>query len=338
MGEKFGRLLRKYRKERGLTQWELYQELGDYGYLGEGGGSIISKWETGKRVPPYKTTVGLERILHPPGGVLVSAAGYSSTEPGNSVALMEKQRPELEGKAFQLAVERHQEGLLQLVKSWADELEAPVHQFTMTDLGGPGVHRNEHSLTWQNSPDGIRRRLAISMDTSVQNSLLWECLRQHLKGGDYSWLLEKLDEWERAGGQELQRRAELLKQVDDMLKERLTSVPAEPTPFFASTLVAALVDGVTPEYSFVGEPWAPQYTTYCGDSQIGSAAAREPADAFRVYHRALMAELDGHPLTEDVRGLRAKRDEIAAAIQKGLCELLVQAHIPGSCERCLPQA
>lgn len=328
MGEQFGRLLRKYRKERGLTQWELYQKLGDYGYLGETGGSIISKWETGKLVPPYKTTVGLERILHPPGGVLVSAAGYSSTGTENSVGL-------LEGKPSHPGVGRHQERLLQVVKSWTEELETPVHQFTMKDLSAPGVHRDEHSLTWETTPDGVRRRLAVSVDTSAQNSLLWECLRQHLKGGGYSWLLAKLDEWEQVGGQELERQADLLRMVDDMLKERLTA--AEPTPFFASTLVAALVDGIAPEYSFVGEPWAPQYTTYCGDFQIGSAATREPADAFRVYHRTLMSELDGHSLTEGVRVLRAKRDDIAATIQKGLCELLVQGHIPGSCERCLPQ-
>ena len=80
MTEKFGQLLRKYRKERGFTQWELYGELAErsLGYTGVRSGSIISRWESGKRKPPpYETILALEQILQVPDGLLASAAGYN---------------------------------------------------------------------------------------------------------------------------------------------------------------------------------------------------------------------------------------------------------------------
>jgi hypothetical protein len=253
--------------------------------------------------------------------------------------VIERQKPELEeGKTtLQVWAGRHQERLLELVKRWREELDTPVYQFSMTCLGGPGVHHGEDGFTWENTPDGVRRRLALTVDTAVEDSLLWECLRHHLQTGGYAWLLEKLNEWEWVGGQELQKRVELFKKVNDMLNERLASVPEaqmEPAPFFCLTLVAMVVDGLTLNYSLVGEPGAPLYTSYCGDFEIGSATTWKSADAFWGYHKTLMAALDRHPLTESARILKGKRDDIASAIEKGLCELLVRGYVPGRCSQC----
>jgi transcriptional regulator with XRE-family HTH domain len=83
MAENFGQLLRKYRRERGFSQWELYGELAErgLGYTGVRSGSIISRWESGKRKPPsYETILALEQILQVPDGLLASAAGYPPTK------------------------------------------------------------------------------------------------------------------------------------------------------------------------------------------------------------------------------------------------------------------
>ncbi len=346
MGKKFGKLLRECRKERGLSQWELYGELGEYGYIGVRGGSIISKWETGQRNPPYETVLALERILRLPDGLLMSAAGYRQSKPTPGMlehpfVLTEKQKPELGKKAVpqQIIAFGHQDRLLELVKNWTKDLNTPVFQFPMISPGCLGVHRSEHGPTCENTSDGIRRRLSFTVDTSVENSMLWECLRQHLQTGGYSWLLEKHDEWEQVGGQELERRADILEKAGEMLKEMLASdreIQGEPTPCFGSTLIAVLVDGLPLKYSFTGEPGAPLYASYCCDFQIVSAFTRESAHAFQSYHKTLIAVLDGHPLTESVKAIKGKRDAIASAIEKGLCELLVRGHVPGNCKHCPP--
>jgi len=83
MAENFGQLLRKYRRERGFSQWELYGELAErgLGYTGVRSGSIVSRWESGKRKPPpYETILALEQILQVPDGLLASAAGYPPTK------------------------------------------------------------------------------------------------------------------------------------------------------------------------------------------------------------------------------------------------------------------
>ncbi|HEY82520.1 MAG TPA: helix-turn-helix domain-containing protein [Dehalococcoidia bacterium] len=84
MTEKFGQLLRKYRRERGFTQWELYGELSqrDPHYTSLKGGSIVSRWESGqRRPPPYQTILALEEILEVPDGMLARAAGYPEAKP-----------------------------------------------------------------------------------------------------------------------------------------------------------------------------------------------------------------------------------------------------------------
>lgn len=83
MAENFGQLLRKYRREQGFSQWELYGELAErgLGYTGVRSGSIISRWESGKRKPPsYETILALEQILQVPDGLLANAAGYPPTK------------------------------------------------------------------------------------------------------------------------------------------------------------------------------------------------------------------------------------------------------------------
>lgn len=83
MAENFGQLLRKYRREQGFSQWELYGELAErgLGYTGVRSGSIVSRWESGKRKPPsYETILALEQILQVPDGLLASAAGYPPTK------------------------------------------------------------------------------------------------------------------------------------------------------------------------------------------------------------------------------------------------------------------
>jgi len=253
------------------------------------------------------------------------------SQPAAGMELGERKAP------LQVRIDRHQERLLNLVKNWIEEFSTPLRRFTITHLGGPGVHRGDPNLAWQTTSDGVRRKLSISVNTNMEGALLWECLHQHLETGGYSWLLQGLDEWELVGGQELQRRADLLKKVDVMLKEKLASVGeggGEPTPFFGSILVAVLVDGLTLKYSFMGEPGVPLYATYCGGLQIGSATTPESAHAFEVYHKSLMAALDGDSMTDSIRVLKGKRDDIASAIEKGLCELMVRGYVPGRCTQC----
>jgi len=105
MAENFGQLLRKYRREQGFSQWELYGELAErgLGYTGVRSGSIVSKWENGKRKPPsYETILALEQILQVPDGLLASAAGYPPTKG------------------------RHKEDFSAPLREWANQVAGPV--------------------------------------------------------------------------------------------------------------------------------------------------------------------------------------------------------------------
>ena len=70
----FCRLLRRYRKERHLTQQALRDKLKSQGYCYTE--SAISKWESGKRKPPADVVEVLEDILESPKAWLLKAAGY----------------------------------------------------------------------------------------------------------------------------------------------------------------------------------------------------------------------------------------------------------------------
>jgi len=70
----FCRLLRRYRKERLLTQHALMDKLKSQGYSYTE--SAISKWESGKRTPPADVVEVLEDILESPKGWLLKAADY----------------------------------------------------------------------------------------------------------------------------------------------------------------------------------------------------------------------------------------------------------------------
>jgi len=70
----FGKLLKKYRVERYLTQRFLTDKLEDQGYTYTD--SAVSKWERGDSVPPPEVVEILEDILEVPSGWLLKAAGY----------------------------------------------------------------------------------------------------------------------------------------------------------------------------------------------------------------------------------------------------------------------
>ncbi|MFC2045325.1 multiprotein-bridging factor 1 family protein [Chloroflexota bacterium] len=74
MSKDFGKLLRQYRNDSGLTQPQLLQMLKLHGvdYWGK---AIISKWETGRITPKDSVMEVLEDILHTRRGVLFDAAG-----------------------------------------------------------------------------------------------------------------------------------------------------------------------------------------------------------------------------------------------------------------------
>jgi transcriptional regulator with XRE-family HTH domain len=70
----FGGLLKRYRKERNLSQTDLLDKLDKQGYAYTE--SAISKWENGKRTPSPDVVEALEDVLEAPPGWLLKAAGY----------------------------------------------------------------------------------------------------------------------------------------------------------------------------------------------------------------------------------------------------------------------
>jgi transcriptional regulator with XRE-family HTH domain len=74
MDREFGGLLKRYRKERYLSQTDLLDKLNKQGYSYTE--SAISKWENGKRTPPPDVVEVLEDVLEAPRGWLLKAAGY----------------------------------------------------------------------------------------------------------------------------------------------------------------------------------------------------------------------------------------------------------------------
>ena len=77
MAEKFGPLLRKFRKLSDLTQEGLVKELRIALEQESYSKSDISKWERGSKIPPEDLVNTLEEILSIPKGLLLKVAGYT---------------------------------------------------------------------------------------------------------------------------------------------------------------------------------------------------------------------------------------------------------------------
>lgn len=75
MWEEFGRLLKHYRKDCGLTQEQLLEKLRDQGWEIWSKGTV-SKWEHGLQRPNAEVTEILEDILGVRKGILFGAARY----------------------------------------------------------------------------------------------------------------------------------------------------------------------------------------------------------------------------------------------------------------------
>ncbi len=78
MAEKFGPLLRKFRKLSDLTQEGLVKEFRIALEQESYSKSDISKWERGSKIPPEDLVNTLEEILSIPKGLLLKATGYTS--------------------------------------------------------------------------------------------------------------------------------------------------------------------------------------------------------------------------------------------------------------------
>ena len=80
MADNFGPLLRKWRNASDLTQEQLAEELRIALEQESYSKSDVSKWECGNKIPKEELVEELEKILSPPKGVLLRAAGYTSVE------------------------------------------------------------------------------------------------------------------------------------------------------------------------------------------------------------------------------------------------------------------
>jgi len=77
MADEFGLLLKKHRKQAGLSQNQIVEGLRRARYEDRYSESDVSKWEHG-RIPPEDVVEELEEILRTPKGLLLRAAGYRS--------------------------------------------------------------------------------------------------------------------------------------------------------------------------------------------------------------------------------------------------------------------
>lgn len=123
MADEFGLLLKKYRKQAGLSQNQIVEGLRRARYEDRYSESDVSKWEHG-RIPPEDVVEELEEILCTPKGLLLRAAGYRSAaeyrrlqeaEPTPSQVALDTQRQATEHEKRQR--------FLTLLQRWREQLE-----------------------------------------------------------------------------------------------------------------------------------------------------------------------------------------------------------------------
>jgi transcriptional regulator with XRE-family HTH domain len=123
MADEFGLLLKKHRKQAGLSQNQIVERLRRVHYEDRYSESDVSKWEHG-RIPPEDVVEELEEILCTPKGLLLRAAGYRSAaeyrrlqeaEPAPSQVTLDTQR--------QATEHEERQGFLTLLQRWREQLE-----------------------------------------------------------------------------------------------------------------------------------------------------------------------------------------------------------------------
>ena len=123
MADEFGLLLKKHRRQAGLSQNQVVEGLRRAGYEDRYSEPDVSKWEHG-RIPPEAVVEELEEILSTPKGLLLRAAGYRSaaeyrrlqeTEPTPSQVALDTQR--------QATEHEERQRFLTLLQRWREQLE-----------------------------------------------------------------------------------------------------------------------------------------------------------------------------------------------------------------------
>ncbi len=123
MADEFGLLLKKHRKQAGLSQNQIVEGLRRARYEDCYSESDVSKWEHG-RIPPEDVVEELEEILSTPKGLLLRAAGYHSAaeyrrlqeaEPASSQVALDTQR--------QATEHEERQKFLTLLQRWREQLE-----------------------------------------------------------------------------------------------------------------------------------------------------------------------------------------------------------------------
>ncbi len=123
MADEFGLLLKKHRKQAGLSQNQIVEGLRRARYEDRYSESDVSKWEH-NRIPPEDVVEELEEILCTPKGLLLRAAGYRSAaeyrrlqeaEPAPSQVALDTQR--------QATEHEERQRFLTLLQRWREQLE-----------------------------------------------------------------------------------------------------------------------------------------------------------------------------------------------------------------------
>jgi transcriptional regulator with XRE-family HTH domain len=158
----FSRLLRRFIKERRLTQRVLTEKLKSQGYLRTE--STVSKWVRGKRIPPADVVEVLEDILELPKGWLLKSAGYTADAQVRSSSVVNSEQA------------RHFQELSIALLSLASNLESCQEQ--IDENSGPEIGEVLHG-GWLNMIDGVADALSVRM-REVDKRLALNLL-QHLK-------------------------------------------------------------------------------------------------------------------------------------------------------------
>ncbi|MFC1956618.1 helix-turn-helix domain-containing protein [Chloroflexota bacterium] len=176
MAEKFGPLLRKWRKISDLTQEQLTKELRIAIEQESYSKSDVSKWERGNKIPTEELVEELEKILSIPKGLLLRAAGYTNAAEYRRFVAGEETEGKVDTEKEPLP-KRQQKEHIEMLRQMA--ISAIDHLPDLPDL------KNEPEAfdSFNDAVVKVYRRLTGDVDD-------WKCMAEHL--GDQGNKLEMM--------------------------------------------------------------------------------------------------------------------------------------------------
>ena len=190
-------------------------------------------------------------------------------------------------------------------------------------------------------------RNAITLSIDQKENHLYQGLRNHLKTGGFSEVLEKIREWQDSAGHYLAKCHDLFKNVrgEILSDEVIVSPDGKPKQGliiddFCGTVCADVVGRVTGHPNHLGykterhflnpDLWVLRYGVY----GIYLGLQTEELEERKNIHKDLINKYVSKPATGDIATRMEKLSEIETQISRQLQKFSLMERLPGHCELC----